>query len=434
MEPDKNEPKSRKSELEETGEIDLAVIEAARAKANDQGLDNEFALLDARLKDDSLARERQFDMEKLAPIISDTTTNFDEKVLETPYDPVVAEKLRQYEAEKEVNAMPKETFYEPTGWEKDMSESAGRLSEDQKDLLDTVTRLADSVGFDEVHPDLSRTDSVIPTSAPPIDYGAPELPQPAPKPEPKPLDFTGVDVQANLTYDKMQYLTGQKDSLDLLEREKGKPHEIGSVQRAPRKPPMSMEMKIGIGLVALAVPLFSWSMYLQSNANAEADRMQEKVSTQLAMDSAEKQSLANQNQQPFRMPAGSVGPIGGAPIAGGDGGRITGSTGDQLKWTPPANPAPEPTPAQLEKGRRIIQTADEMQMLGNTAQAAAILSAGLGDCPGDVNLRIAAARAYLSMNDYISARRILEAGMKNARNLGEFNLLKAVLQQVPGAI
>jgi hypothetical protein len=48
-----------------------------------------------------------------------------------------------------------------------------------------------------------------------------------------------------------------------------------------------------------------------------------------------------------------------------------------------------------------------------------------------VNLVIAAARKYMQIRDYATARTILQAAMRGARTLGDYSLLMQVLNQLP---
>lgn len=453
MEPEKKETKP--FDPEDTGELDIPphLREAAREALDKQGettphFDPEstsempfdpnsefFQATDAKLRDESLAADRMFDLERLAPIVSDKSGSFDEEVIGSGIDPQVARRLTQYEVEKEFFAAPNEQFYEQTGLEEEMEEGS-RLSEHQQSLLETVTKLSDGQGFEEVHPELARNEILPPTLAPPIDYDAIDTPKPAePEPEnPFAQSFGGEAVQANLTYDKFQVLTGEKDSLELLDRAKG-PHPIVTVDRESlmrRSPPMSTEMKVAIGLVALAIPLFGWSIYLQTHANAEADRLQSEQSMALATESADKHSMANQMDEPFRMPEGSRGPT-GAPSAlpedSGSGPRASG--GDIPDWRPSEHPSPAPTPQQLEENRKIVGLAEQQEALGNNTQALFLLNAGLSKSPGDVQLIVATARAYINARDYVTARRILQSAIKSARNFGDYSILRQLLEQLP---
>jgi hypothetical protein len=454
MDPEKKEPKP--FDPEDTGELDIppAMRQAAQEMLDKQNAGGQkhfdaettneihpsaiFETLDDKLADESLAAERMLDMQRLAPIVAERGGgSFDDKVLESGVDSVVAQKLTQYEVEKEFFAVPTEQFYEDTGLAREMNETP-RLSEDQQSLLETVTKLSDGLGFEEVHPDLGRQESLPPTSAPVIDYddiGIPKIDAPA-TPEPFASTLDGAGVQANLTYEKMQVLKGEKESTDLLERAKG-PHAIASVDRDSllrRRPPMSTEMKIAIGLVALGIPLFAWSIYVQTNENARADLLQQEASVALATESADRHSAATQMEEPFRMPAGSVGPQ-GAPsgTAFGNAGSNGMAGGDQTVWHAPEHPAPAPTTQQLEEDRKIMTLAEQQQALGNTSQALYVLNAGLSKSPGDVQLVMSTARAYINTRDYATARRILSAAMKNARTLGDFSLLQQMLNQLPPA-
>jgi hypothetical protein len=453
MDPEKTETKP--FDPEDTGDLDIPqhVREAAQeafAKQHAAGLPtfdaeatNELAFntngefynaTDLNLRDDTLDEERRLDMERLAPIVSDKSGSFDQKSLETGVDPVVAQRLVQYEVEKEFFSAPAETFYEQTGLEA-QNEAAKRLSEEQQLLLNTVQKLSDGQGFEESHPDLTRSDSVRPTVVAPVEHDPAADAAPLTPLEALAGGNDGAGVQAHLTYEKMQVLTGEKESMDLVDRAKA-PRPVVTVDRDAllrRSPPMSTEMKIGIGLVALAIPLFGWSIYMQTNANAEADRMQSQESIALANESADKQSMANQMDEPFRMPSGSTGPTGAPSSGGGDPGnaRASGNGSDLASWKPPAAPSPAPTPQQQEEDRKIIALAEQAESLGNTTQAAFMLNAGLGKCPGDIQLVMATARAYMAARDFATARRILQAAMKGARTIGDYAVLQGLLQQIP---
>jgi hypothetical protein len=138
-------------------------------------------------------------------------------------------------------------------------------------------------------------------------------------------------------------------------------------------------------------------------------------------------------EEPFRMPAGGTGPT-GAPGGGGGGGTgLGGASGgeDLANWRPPAHPSLAPTGQQVEEDRKIIAMAEQAQAVGNSTQAAMMLNAGLGKCPGDMELVMATARAYVAARDYSTARRILQAAMKGARTISDFSVLQGLLNSIP---
>ena len=444
MDPEKNEP--RPFDPEDTGDLD---IPPQMRKAAEQAVygntphpfdsevtgeyQAEFNLLDQKLQNDSLAADRELDMQRLAPIVSDKSGAFHQSVLDDR-DHEAEKRLTQYEVEKDYNAAPKEEFYQKTGLDPS-GEEAARLTEQQKILLNTVQKLSDGIGFQEVHPDLNRNDILRPTSAP-LDEIRPAAAQMEEVVIPgTATGLDGVGVQAVMTYDKYQVLTGQKDATDLLERDKA-PHPVASVDRDSlrrRSQPISTEMMLGLGLVVLAVPLFGWSIYNQTHANADADRIQTEQSVALASESADKHSMANQMEEPYRMPAGQVGPLGGGGSYSRDGNKAAPETvqGELASWKPPAHPTPEPTGQQLAQNRKLLAQADQMEALGNTTQAAALLNGALTGCPGDISLVMATARKYMSVRDYATARNIIQAAMRGARTLQDYSLLLQVLNSIP---
>lgn len=299
------------------------------------------------------------------------------------------------------------------------------LSYDQKLLLQTVARLSDDEVFEELDPAFAGTDSL-----PPTEYIQEVVPGSAPEISPFELALptgqgAGYVQQADLPAPPAPNLINHSHS----EPYKAPP----AIVRPKRARPLSIETKIGIGIALLAFPILVFAIFEKARSNSELDEQQQLAAGDYADEAAESTAQVNHRQQPFRMPAAApLARVVSSSAIGTDDKRASGVSGDlETGWLRPANPNPEPTPKQVEQGKRVMDTADEMQSLGKDGQAAALLSAALGQCPGNVMLRIATVKAYIRLGQQKTALLILHEGMKNARSAADYGLLRAILPQIP---
>ena len=398
---------------------------------------------------DDLADQRVAEVNAIGAIMRESGDAFYEKTAIPPEDDrELAEKRRtEYQAVNELLGEKKESFYEkPVGELADAP--ADGLGELQKKVLSIMeTESSDPATFEAKDPTMLLNDGSlmpkwtveesakveIPPEAPPVaaeDHYAVPVVAPSPYAE-KTSALTNKEKMGN-----QLSLGPNEDDMSLLLRGKDEDHKIVAANIARMKPtPISRRTIVAAAIAALAIPMFAIGMMRYQSGVAQADDEDRRSASTLVKSSVEKESLANKPSEGYRAAAAGApsGSGSGKPYYSPDSVSVDGSgpVDQNMKYVPSKSPLPQPDGNQLAQDERVISQGNDLVSHGHAAQAIGILGTALVRSPGNVQLRIATARAYIALRDYRNAKIVCMAGMHDAANAGDFANLYNLLKSIP---